>query len=76
MFSICKQAHPATGIEFSISCRFFNNFEENIVTAGANILRVFRIIPDVDTNTMEKFSGKLAQPRDWVHFLRMTCVIL
>lgn len=59
MFSICKQTHQATGIEFSISCRFFNNFEDNIVTAGANILKVFRIIPDVDpTNTTEKFSGK------------------
>lgn len=60
MFSICKQTHPATGIEFSITCRFFNNFEENIVTGGANILKVFRIIPDVDpTNTTDKFSGKV-----------------
>lgn len=57
MFSICKQSHPATGIEFSISCHFFNNHEENIVTAGANILKVFRIIPDVDPNSTEKFTG-------------------
>lgn len=60
MFSICKQTHPATGIEFSITCRFFNNSEENIVTGGANILKVFRIIPDVDpTNTTDKFSGNV-----------------
>lgn len=58
MFSVCKQTHPATGIEHSISCRFFNNYEENIVTAGANILKVFRITPDVEPNTTEKFSGK------------------
>lgn len=58
MFSVCKQTHPATGIEHSISCRFFNNYEENIVTAGANILKVFRITPDVDPNTTEKFSGE------------------
>lgn len=62
MFSVCKQSHPATGIEFSISCHFFNNHEENIVTAGANILKVFRIIPDVEPNTGEKYSGKMA---DW-----------
>lgn len=58
MFSVCKQTHPATGIEHTISCRFFNNYEENIVTAGANILKVFRITPDVEPNTTEKFSGK------------------
>lgn len=59
MFSVCKQSHPATGIEFSISCRFFNSLEENIVTAGANILKVFRIVPDADPNTTEKFTGNL-----------------
>lgn len=58
MFSICKQSHPATGVEFSITCRFFNNTEENIVTAGANILKVFRIIPDVSANPTEKYTGK------------------
>lgn len=57
MFSVCRQSHPATGIEFSITCRFFNNAEENIVTAGANVLKVFRILPDVEPTTTEKFTG-------------------
>lgn len=65
MFSICKQSHPATGIEFSISCHFFNNHEENIVTAGANILKVFRIIPDVDPNSTEKFTGMFGLMTLW-----------
>lgn len=30
------------------------------MTAGANILKVFRITPDVDPNTTEKFSGKFS----------------
>lgn len=58
MFSLCKQTHPATSIEHSITCRFFNNYEENIVTAGANILKVFRIVPDVEPNSTEKYSGE------------------
>lgn len=58
MFAICKQTHPATGIEHSISCNFFNNTEKNLVTAGANVLKVFRIIPDVDPNSKEKYTGK------------------
>lgn len=63
MFSICKQTHSATAVEFSITCHFFNNFEENIVTGGANILKVYRIIPDVDPkDTTENFSGKLKSP--------------
>lgn len=59
MFSICKQTHPATGIEHSITCHFFNNVEESLVTAGANILKVYRMRPDVDpTTSNEKYSGK------------------
>lgn len=49
----------ATGVEFSVTCRFFHNYEENIVTAGANVLKVFRIIPDVAANTTEKYTGRL-----------------
>lgn len=64
MFSVCRQSHPATGIEFSITCRFFNNAEENIVTAGANVLKVFRIIPDVDPTTTEKFTGLFKSVQD------------
>uniref|UniRef100_A0A1A9V1N0 Cleavage and polyadenylation specificity factor subunit 1 n=1 Tax=Glossina austeni TaxID=7395 RepID=A0A1A9V1N0_GLOAU len=48
MFSVCKQSHPATTVEFAISCRFFNNSEENLVVAGANVLKVFRIYPYMD----------------------------
>lgn len=46
MFSICRQNHPATGIEHAVSCCFFNSDEKCLVTAGANILKVFRLIPD------------------------------
>lgn len=56
MFSICKQTHPATGVEHSISCNFFNNAEKNLVTGGSNILKVYRIIPDVEPNTKEKYT--------------------
>lgn len=56
MFSICKQSHEATGVEFTVTCRFFNTLEENIVTAGANILKVFRIIPDVPPNCTDQFT--------------------
>lgn len=57
MFSICKQTHPATGIEFCVTCHFFNNTEKSLITAGANVLKVFRIIPDVEPNSKEKFTG-------------------
>lgn len=61
MFAICKQTHTATGVEFAITCNFFNNYEKNIVTAGANILKVYRIIPDVDLITLE--TGKYTDSR-------------
>jgi cleavage and polyadenylation specificity factor subunit 1 len=59
MFSICKQTLPATGVEFAIKCNFFSNVEKCLVTAGANVLKVYRILPDVELNTKEKFSGEL-----------------
>ena len=58
MFSICKQTIPATGVEFAIKCKFFNSLEENLCVAGANVLKVFRIIPEVEFNTKEKYFGE------------------
>lgn len=57
MFSICKQTIPATEVEFAVKCSFFNNLEKCLVIGGANILKVYRILPDVELNTKEKFSG-------------------
>lgn len=57
MFSVCKQTVPATGVEFAIKCSFFNNLEKNLVVGGSNVLKVYRILPFVEFNTKEKFSG-------------------
>ncbi|XP_022229286.2 cleavage and polyadenylation specificity factor subunit 1 [Drosophila obscura] len=56
MFSMCKQTHPATSVEFAISCRFFNNLEENLVVAGANMLKVYRISPNVEAGQRQKLN--------------------
>ncbi|XP_075169737.1 cleavage and polyadenylation specificity factor subunit 1 [Haematobia irritans] len=54
MFSVCKQSHPATTVEFAITCRFFNNIDENLVVAGANILKVYRIFPNLDNSQRQQ----------------------
>lgn len=59
MFSICKQTVPASGVEFAVKCNFFNTLEKNLVIGGSNILKVYRILPDVEINTTEKFTGEL-----------------
>ncbi|XP_016844737.1 cleavage and polyadenylation specificity factor subunit 1 [Nasonia vitripennis] len=56
MYSISKTTHPATGVEHAITCNFFNRAEKCLVVAGANIIRVFRLIPDVDPGKKEKFT--------------------
>lgn len=48
MFSIFKQTYPATSVEHAIYCRFYGGRERNLVVAGSNVLRVFRLIPDSD----------------------------
>lgn len=54
MFSMCKQIHAPTTVEFAIACRFFNSVEENLVVAGANILKVYRIFPQLDAAATAK----------------------
>ena len=67
MFSMVRTSHPATGVEhryrvlskqqldlmitFSLSCSFFHLGEKNLVVAGADILRVFQMVPEVTSNT-------------------------
>ena len=51
MYTLLRSSHPATGVEHSLSCYFFNSSERNLVVAGANVLKVFRLVPDVDTKT-------------------------
>ena len=48
MFSLFKQTYPATAVEHAIYCRFYGGREKNLVVAGANVLRVFRLIPSTE----------------------------
>ena len=60
MYSICKLTHPATGVEHALTCHFFNRTEKSLLVAGANIIRVFRLIPDVDpTNRKDMYTGNI-----------------
>ena len=38
-------------ITFSLSCSFFHLGEKNLVVAGADVLRVFQMVPEVTSNT-------------------------
>ncbi|XP_052872855.1 cleavage and polyadenylation specificity factor subunit 1 [Anopheles cruzii] len=57
MFSLCKQPHEATAVEFSLTCHFFNHGEKSLITGGANVLKVYRIIPDADPAARDKYTG-------------------
>ena len=46
MYAVYKQAHPPTGLEFSMYCNFFNNSERNLVVAGTSQLYVYRLYRD------------------------------
>lgn len=48
MFSIYKQTHPPTAVEHAVSCHFFNRFEKSLVVVGANVVRVYGLIPDFE----------------------------
>lgn len=46
MYAVYKQAHPPTGLEFSMYCNFFSNSERNLVVAGTSQLYVYRLNHD------------------------------
>lgn len=54
MFSLFKQTYPATSVEHAIYCRFYGGQEKNLVIAGANVLRIFRLIPNTDEKMLKK----------------------
>lgn len=49
MYSIYKQTHPPTGVEYCLYCHFFNKHEKSLVVAGVNHLRVFKLTPDFES---------------------------
>ncbi|XP_050511546.1 cleavage and polyadenylation specificity factor subunit 1 isoform X1 [Diabrotica virgifera virgifera] len=63
MFSICRQNHPATAVEHAISCYFFNKVEKCLVTAGANVLKIYRLVPDVDSRLRSERYSEFYPPK-------------
>lgn len=53
MYCMYKEIHPATAIEHSIQCNFFNLWETNLVIAGANQLHVYRLNSEPDVSLLE-----------------------
>ncbi|CAH2286336.1 cleavage and polyadenylation specificity factor subunit 1 isoform X1 [Pelobates cultripes] len=51
MYAVYRQAHPPTGLEFSMYCNFFNNTEKNLVVAGTSQLYVYRLNHDSESTT-------------------------
>uniref|UniRef100_A0AAR2K990 Cleavage and polyadenylation specificity factor subunit 1 n=1 Tax=Pygocentrus nattereri TaxID=42514 RepID=A0AAR2K990_PYGNA len=50
MYAVYRQAHPPTGLEFSVYCNFISSEEKNLVVAGTSQLYVYRIIHDFESS--------------------------
>lgn len=59
MYAVYKQAHPPTGLEFSMYCNFFNNSERNLVVAGTSQLYVYRLNRDAEVGRGRAASSPL-----------------
>ncbi|OCT75154.1 hypothetical protein XELAEV_18034144mg [Xenopus laevis] len=51
MYAVYRQAHPPTGLEFSMYCNFFSNSERNLVVAGTSQLYVYRLNPSSESSS-------------------------
>ena len=83
MFSVCKEHHAATAVEHAVACNFFNKSEKSLLVAGTRFLKVFRLIPNIESGVGSLQSGKIvflfsyqalrvetANPVYFVHFTR------
>lgn len=61
MYAVYKQAHPPTGLEFSMYCNFFNNSERNLVVAGTSQLYVYRLNRDAEVGPRRRLPPSTAQ---------------
>lgn len=55
MYAICKTVHPTTEVEHSVYCHFYNFGERNLLTAGGNQLKVYRLVRDPSFSGEEQF---------------------
>ncbi|NWU73341.1 CPSF1 factor, partial [Pterocles burchelli] len=58
MYAVYKQAHPPTGLEFSLFCNFFSNAEKNLVVAGTSQLYVYRLNHDCEVTVPPNLPGR------------------
>ena len=59
MIVLVRTSHPATGVEHSIYASFYRSEERNLVVAGANVLKVFQLIPENNkVNEIQNFLFK------------------
>lgn len=68
MYSVCQTTHPATTVEHSIQCNFYNLQESNLVVAGANQLSVYRIVKT--TTTSSSSSTRTSQTNPELEFIQ------
>lgn len=47
MYNLCKITHQALGVELSLYCNFFSHRDKSLVVAGANVIRVFRLVAEL-----------------------------
>ena len=49
MYNICKTSHAITAVEHSLYCNFYHTAEKSLVVAGGNNIKVFRLVPEVQS---------------------------
>ncbi|GFS30200.1 cleavage and polyadenylation specificity factor subunit 1 [Nephila pilipes] len=40
--------HPPTAVEHCLYCNFYNSWEQNLLIAGASVLRIYRLVPETE----------------------------
>ncbi|XP_055950282.1 cleavage and polyadenylation specificity factor subunit 1-like [Argiope bruennichi] len=51
IYSFYKQMHPPTTVEHCLYCYFYNSWEQNLLVAGATVLRIYRLTPESEVPT-------------------------
>lgn len=61
VYSFCKQIHPPTAVENCLYCSFYNSSEQNLVVAGATVLKIYRLVPEAEVLIFCGYLNKFIQ---------------
>jgi cleavage and polyadenylation specificity factor subunit 1 len=73
MYCIEKTLHSPTAVEHSLYCNFYNDQEKNLVVAGGNQLKVYRLVTFESSNSSKSIHESNEEQKQSLYQVKLEC---